>query len=566
MYLYIYIHMCICIDIDQFFSYCHSLCYDQSLLATLRLLASASFAMGPGIHHWKPYEWRGWLARPQSLGSPKDEVKFYEGFSDLFSRGHDTLRWSFIRRMCTVLCFCGRSPFASSSCLFQDAWIGMMHPSDPSPSSVLSRSSRSGVLDSRRWHMLSIYVTLGILNQTLWLSFAATPDATAHRFDIDKRFVAYLAVLCNAVYVPGSWLCTWLLRSHGLAKVVTMACWLQLFGSFLRWFSDLVLRPLVPTLGFLGLFCGQGIAAVASPLIMNTPAVFADAWFGKREREGVLAAGALAPIFGQGLGSAVAGFIVSPDGQGTETLLAGQALLSLIVALWTINQFLDAPGTRIAANGSSARETFHLLCQPYFFLILLIFNCGMALAASTLTLFGDIASSCGYTSTEAGLASGLFMIGGVAGSLGTGSLLGATRAYQTILRCAILSAVIFGCLFLAMLRPENLAGLLITVTFFGTFMMSSLPALLSNAVEATFPTPPEISTTLLFNSAILLQVFFTPLAQSILNQDDGCPSWGSKYSTFNVFIGFFGCLLPAAFYCGKSNRLLAENQEETNRS
>lgn len=35
----------------------------------------------------------------------------------------------------------------------------------------------------------------------------------------------------------------------------------------------------------------------------------------------------------------------------------------------------------------------------------------MALAASTLTLFGDIASGCGYTSTEAGLASGLFMIG-----------------------------------------------------------------------------------------------------------------------------------------------------------
>ena len=59
----------------------------------------------------------------------------------------------------------------------------------------------------------------GVLNQTLWLSFAATPAATASRFDVDERFVAYLAVLCNAVYVPGSWLCTWLLRSHGLAKV-----------------------------------------------------------------------------------------------------------------------------------------------------------------------------------------------------------------------------------------------------------------------------------------------------------------------------------------------------------
>ena len=42
-------------------------------------------------------------------------------------------------------------------------------------------------------------------------------------------------------------------------------------------------------------------------------------------RQGVLAAGALSPIFGQGLGSALAGFIVGPDAQGTETLLAGQA-------------------------------------------------------------------------------------------------------------------------------------------------------------------------------------------------------------------------------------------------
>ena len=44
--------------------------------------------------------------------------------------------------------------------------------------------------------------------------------AQASRFGIDERFIAYLAVLCNAVYVPGSWLCTWLLRSHGLAKVL----------------------------------------------------------------------------------------------------------------------------------------------------------------------------------------------------------------------------------------------------------------------------------------------------------------------------------------------------------
>ena len=208
----------------------------------------------------------------------------------------------------------------------------MARPSEQSPS-TLSRSSHSGVLDSRRWHMLSIYLTLGVLavknlhafyfrlfanswythfvegfslgtacwilwqlgrafvthalhaidmdhnqmlhnfwrylesdplaqlcchtrsnslglrpahldqrgflrqstrksnqhNKSTWFEhrkpykyisrFRVFSQDQATRFDIDERFVAYLAVLCNAVYVPSSWLCTWLLRSHGLAKV-----------------------------------------------------------------------------------------------------------------------------------------------------------------------------------------------------------------------------------------------------------------------------------------------------------------------------------------------------------
>lgn len=53
-------------------------------------------------------------------------------------------------------------------------------------------------------------------------------------------------------------------------QVMHVACWLQLFGSFLRWLADLLLRPISGPLGFLGLFCGQGVAAVASPLKLGT--------------------------------------------------------------------------------------------------------------------------------------------------------------------------------------------------------------------------------------------------------------------------------------------------------
>eukprot|EP00439_Symbiodinium_sp_Y106_P046137 s3608_g5.t2 len=442
----------------------------------------------------------------------------------------------------------------------------MLRPSrvdDSSPASTLSRE-RSRVLDSRRWHMLCIYMALGILNQTLWLTFAAIPDATARRYDIPEQYVASLAVLCNAVYVPGSWICTALLRSSGLARVIKVACWLQLLGSLIRFLADAAFRRWSGPLAFLLLFIGQGVAALASPLIMNTPAVFANAWFGRREREGVLAVGALSPIFGQGLGSAIAGFVVTGYEEGTEQLLAGQASLSALMALWTIGQFVDAPGeSSQEIRSETFKEGWKLMRRLNFCLILIIFNCGMALAAATLTLFGKIASNCGYTSTEAGIASGMFMVGGVVGSLTTGSLLGATRAYRTILRCSIISAVMFGLVFLVMLRPGNLRGLLITTTFFGTFMMSALPALLSNAVEETYPTPADITTALLFNSAILLQVFFIPLSQSVLtSQGDTCASWGSAYSVFEISVAGVGCLLPALLYHGRNNRMLAELEEE----
>ena len=415
--------------------------------------------------------------------------------------------------------------------------------------------------------MLCIYMALGILNQTLWLTFAAIPDATARRYNIPEQYVASLAVLCNAVYVPGSWICTALLRSSGLARVMKVACWLQLIGSLIRVVADSAFRSVSGPFAFVFLFVGQGTAALASPLIMNTPAVFANAWFGRREREGVLAAGALSPIFGQGLGSAIAGFVVTGyEAQGTEQLLAGQASLSAFMALWTTGQFVDAPGAVVSSStvrSDTCEEGLKLMRRPNFCLILIIFNCGMALAAATLTLFGKIASNCGYTSTDAGIASGMFMLGGVVGSLGTGSLLGATRAYRTILRCSIVSAVSFGLLFLAMLRPDNLRGLLITTTFFGTFMMSALPALLSNAVEETYPTPADITTALLFNSAILLQVFFIPLSQGVLtSQGETCASWGSAYSIFEICVAGIGCLLPALVYRGKNNRMLAELEEE----
>lgn len=407
---------------------------------------------------------------------------------------------------------------------------------------------------------------LGLMNQALWLTFGASPAATARRYAISEGAVSYIAISSNVLFLPGSWIGAQIVKRKGLCRSIVVAGWLQIIGSVLRYLADLLVRPISGPLAFFFIFVGQGLTAIAAPLVMNTPASFAEAWFGRKEREAAVAAGTFSPIFGQGVGAAVAGFMVSgPEAEGTQQLLAGQAAVSCIVGAWTVCCFRIPPPTRqpsSEAKISTCTQWSKLMCRPNFVLILIIFDCGLGLAAAVLTLFGRLAEDCGYTASNSGIASGLYMLGGMAGSLGAGLLLGATGAYSRMVRLTVTLAVLGGFLFLLTLQPDNLGHLLAATTFFGLFMMSALPALVSSAVEETYPLPADASTGLLFISAVALQVALTPLAQLMLEtQNDRCSSWGSPFSLFVTGVAVVGCLLPALVYRGKNNRTLAEEEE-----
>jgi len=447
--------------------------------------------------------------------------------------------------------------------------LSEQEPPIPTASSHSSISSISNPdhHSRSRWHMLAIYMVLGLINQSLWLSFAPAPAMIARRYRVSEQSISGVAILSNILFLPGSWLAAKILKKSGLGHTIMVACWLQMGGSLLRWSADLLVTPMSGPFAFLLICIGQGITALASPFIMNTPAVFAEAWFGRQDRETAVAAGTLSPIFGQGVGSAVAGFLISGSEAGAGQLIAGQAVLSCAIAAWAACSFHVPSVMRPAASdatSSTCGEWSQLMCRPNFAMLLIVFDCGLGLAAAVLTLFGEIAEKCGYQPAQSGAASGLYMLGGIAGSMGAGALLGATRAYRTILRISIVLAVAGGCIFLAMLRPGNVGGLLVTTAVFGMFMMSALPSLISNAVEETFPLPAEASTGLLFISAIAMQVFLTPLTQLVLQaQGDRCSSWGSPFCMFVLAVAAFGCLLPVVLYRGQNNRTLAECQAES---
>jgi len=437
----------------------------------------------------------------------------------------------------------------------------------------------TGGLDLRaypaRWKMLCMYCCLGLFNQAMWLSFAPAPKATALRYDVPEGAIAAIAYSCTGLYLPGSWLCGHLLAKSGLRRAIIMACVLQTVGAVIRCLADILVRLWSAHAAFVCLFAGQGLGALAAPAFMNTPAVIAESWFKENERDGAVAAGTLFPIFGQGVGSAIAGFVVwGSRGEGTSELLVGQGIATWLFSAWAACAFRDKPPTPPSRAAEVALALSHespgarastlavwgkLLCRPQFMLLFLIFNTGLAVAASTLTLYGRFAEKCGYGSSVAGAASGLYMLGAVVGALVAGAALGATRAYIKALRISVSGAVVSGFLFMVSLRPDGLLQLLVVTTVFGAFMMSALPVLIGNATEETFPAPAEAATGLLQISAIALQVVFTPLVQEMIHLDGNtCGGLTSPSRVFIIGVAFLGCLAPALAYRGRLNRMMAE--------
>mmetsp|Transcript_141395 Transcript_141395/g.249801 ORF Transcript_141395/g.249801 Transcript_141395/m.249801 type:complete len:475 (+) Transcript_141395:102-1526(+) len=428
----------------------------------------------------------------------------------------------------------------------------------------------------KRFHMLGIFVVLGFVNQMMYLTFASIPKQITRRYSISEGLVTAMAIECVVFYLPGSWITARVLATTDLRRCVLVGCALQVTGTFLRFVADAIFRPVSTQLAYAMLALGQGLAAIATPTFMNTPVVFAEAWFNEHQREGVVSVLTLAPLLGQGAGPAISGLMVTGDaGKGIESLLALQFGLAIILVIWAAVAFRSSPPTppsRTAGKASVEAVQGHdtmksdspstlatwasLFRRPQFLLILSIFVSGLGATTVLLTLFAKIIGNCGYSSAQAGLASGLFMLGGIFGALTSGAVMGTTRAYRPLLRITIACAVVSGTIFLLCLRPGQLTRLYALATLFGMCMLSAMPVLITNATEETFPIPSDASTSLLYVCAIIVQIPLTPLSEQILNLENGtCGGPASPFHIlFYILAGVFA-LLPALAYRGKYHRL-----------
>lgn len=459
-----------------------------------------------------------------------------------------------------------------------------------------------------RWRVLAIFAGLALINQAMWLSFAPTAPETAARYRVAELGVTTLNASAAALFVPGAWLCAFFLPRHGLRSTVVGAAAAQTVGAAVRLVAEVFVRPHVSEhAAFMVLCLGQAVVNLAAPVFLNLPAVVAESWFDASGRDVAMAVGTLAPLVGQGAGSALAGTLVTgATASGTGSLLAVQVALCLALCCAAALGFRSAPPTapskaaeaairshqaqaalRVSSESrldevgagedglfaAQAPETAgplalwaSLLRRPQFVLLLISFSVGLSLGSAIMTLLGELLGKCEYSPAVAGEASGILMLCGAAAALITGYLLGATHAYKTILRIVATGTCLAGLLFMRALRPGARLEILATSGVLGAWMVSALPVLIANAVEETYPNG-EAAAALLFTFSSPLQVAFTFILQYLVSmQGNSCGSVASPSRLFILISAAAGCLAPVIAFNGGQYRRLAEGESQTERA
>jgi MFS family permease len=201
----------------------------------------------------------------------------------------------------------------------------------------LEEPNNEYVLDPSRFAVLGVFSLANVLASAAWITFAPIDDVIMEMYDISLQKVNWLSLIFMALYGPGTAVCAWAIRIYGLRMTVVVSAIVMALGGMLRWWSVSFVHENHHGAAYAILLIGQGLIAMAQPVVSNAPARVASAWFQQT-------AGAIGfVVFGSMVGL-VLGQSMSPWMMGSiNALLAGQALAMVVCSIATIVYFKSEP-------------------------------------------------------------------------------------------------------------------------------------------------------------------------------------------------------------------------------
>jgi MFS family permease len=339
-----------------------------------------------------------------------------------------------------------------------------------------------------RWVMLVVFMFIVVVNQLLWITFASITKDAVQFYGVSDLSIGLLSMIFMIVYIVISIPASWVIDTYGLRVAVGIGAALTgIFG---------LMRGLAASSYTLVLIAQIGIA-IGQPFILNAVTTVAARWFPIRERATASGLGSLAMYLGIFLGLGLTPFLTIHLQIGGMLLAYG--IVSVLAALVFFIFAKERPATPPCPAGMEVRSLVldgfkQMFRQRNFILLLVIFFVALGIFNAVTTWIENILAPRGFSSTQAGTAGGLMIVGGIIGALVIPSISDRIRRRVPFIILALAGATVG----LVGIAYATSYWLLITASIMmGFFLLSAGPIGFQYGAETTYPTPEGTSNGLL---------------------------------------------------------------------
>jgi MFS family permease len=341
---------------------------------------------------------------------------------------------------------------------------------------------------SYRWLILLAFMLAAAFNQLLWITFAPITSTAAEYYHVSDLSIGLLSMSFMIAYLVVSIPASWVIDTYGFRMAVGIGAALTgLFG---------LMRGLVASNYTLALIAQVGIA-IGQPFILNAVTKVAARWFPMQERATASGFGSLAIYLGILVGLALTPFLSLRVGIASLLLIYGAG--AIVAGVFFMAVAREHPPTPPCPPGQDERALMfdglkQALRKKDFLLLMGVFFIGLGVFNAVTTWIEDILRPRHFSITQAGIAGGLMIAGGVIGALILPTL--SDRYHRR---------VPFIVLALAGTIPGLVGITFVTSTFWlylaaftlGFFLLSSGPIGFQYGAEIARPTPEGTSNGLL---------------------------------------------------------------------
>ena len=360
-------------------------------------------------------------------------------------------------------------------------------------------------VDSYRWIVLVLFGFVALINQMIWITFAAIEPSVTGFYGVGTNAILMLSLVFMIVYIPMNIPAALAIDKFGLKWGTGIGVILTGIFGILRAVSTQYHWVLIFQIG----------CAIGQPFLLNSFTKVSTNWFPEKEKTLATSLGTMFVLLGILLGMLITPFLISsepldPRFQDPTLMLyiyGGIALALMVVYLIFVKDKPETPANAFSDKTKvfETKGTFSLFKNSDFniLFILFLFGAGTFNAVSTgiASLYNSIKVSSlpGFSPDDLlGILGGIMIVGGIAGAITLSTLSDKYRKRKPFLILSAISGAVCALAFFFVEKyvtsfiPQYIIHCVIGF-FFGFLLIAALPVGLTFAAEITHPLPEETS-------------------------------------------------------------------------